>query len=175
MRKFICLALIALPLLSIAQSADTRSYSVLDGKVSLSAPAALRTMTAEEYAYKYRNHSVPALALTDDLLAVNLIVQPMDQPLKQDQLADFTAFQLSQIKKKRTDAEILGNGVKTIHGRKVGWIKFVVKASDQKVYNHIFFTDADGKSVLFNFNCVEVKQAQWAPLADAIMASLQVK
>lgn len=175
MKRSTLLLLLGLPLLTLGQSKTTKTYTVLDGKASLSAPASLRDMTKDEYAFKYRNHAEPALSLTDDLLEVNMIVQPMEQPLKPEQLADFTAFQVAQIKKKRSDADVLGNGVKTIGGHKVGWVKFIVKASDQKVYNHVFFTDVNGKAVLFNFNCVTVKQEEWAPKADAIMASLQFK
>jgi len=97
------------------------------------------------------------------------------QPATEGDLAAYKDFQIAQLKKSRTDLQFLGDGVKTVNGKRLGYFKFVSQAIDQKVFNYYFFGIVNGKVLLFNFNCIEKLRAGWEKSAEEIVASLKLK
>lgn len=147
--------------------------SFLSGKVKILAPSDLKPMSDQMWSLKYQNRTRPVLVLSDEAGEVNLIADMTRQPAAESQLVSFKDFQIQQLKSKRTDLVLLSNGIKTINGKKVGYIKFQTQAIDQKIFNYYFFTLVDGKILLFTFNCIEKLQKQWESTADQILASLK--
>lgn len=168
------LLVILFPLVGFSQ-AKLDSISILNGKVTLRSPKELTSMSDEMWALKYRNRPRPVLALGDDEAEVNLIGDMTEMAAKESQMKAFKDFQIEDFKKKRGDVNLLGDGVKIINGKNVGYIKFVSQAIDQKVFNYFFFIIVDGKIMMFNFNCIERLQKKWEASADNIVASLRVK
>lgn len=168
------LILLVLPVFSFAQpKLDT--VSILNGKVKILAPKELSAMTDEMWTVKYQKRTRPVMVLSDEPAEVNLIADLTPQPANESQIAAFKDFQIQQLKAKRPDLKLLSEGVKTINGKKVGYFKFVTQAVDQKVFNYYFFCIAEGKVLLFTFNCIESLQKEWESTADNIVASLIVK
>jgi hypothetical protein len=132
-------------------------------------------MNDEMWNAKYPKQPRPTMVLSDEDGEVNLIADMTQQPATENQIAAFKDYQLQQLKTKRQDLNFLGDGVKTINGKKVGYFKFLSQALDQKVFNHYFFTIVDGKILLFTFNCIEKLKSKWEGTADKIMASLLVR
>ena len=171
--KFI--ALLFFPIIGFGQIKLDRTISLLYNKVEILAPKELSKMTDEMWALKYRSTPRPSLVLTDENGEVNLIVDNTQQPAKESQLSAYKDFRISNLKKTRTDINILDNGLKTINGKKIGFIKFTSKAIDQNIFNYYFFTVVNGKILFFNFNCIESLQKTWESTADEILASLKIK
>jgi hypothetical protein len=46
---------------------------------------------------------------------------------------------------------------------------------DQTVFNYYFFTNVDGKVILFSFNCIEKLLPIWKETAGTIVSSLKIK
>ena len=173
MKPFLLLLLLA-PMIAPAQNGfDT--VSLADDKVRLLVPKEWAPMSDQLWATKYPGRTMPMLALTDELGEVDLIADLTRQPATEDQIADFKAFQLQQLKTSRPDMEFLSEGIKNVHGRQVGYFKFLTRAVDQKVFNYYFFTVVDGRIMLFTFNCIKSLKRAWEPSADQIMTSLVVK
>ena len=166
--------LLLLPLSGFCQI-KLEKITLLDDKVEIMAPKELTSMPDEMWSLKYRNKPRPALVLSDSTGEVNLLADMTDQHAAESQMAAFKDFQLKQIKTKRTDATILSDGVKMINGKRVGYFKFISQASDQKIFNYFFFVIANGKILLFTFNCIEKLQPVWEKSADEMLASLKVK
>jgi hypothetical protein len=166
------LLLLLLPALSFAQT-KLDTISLLNNKVKILAPEELSPMSEQMWALKYQKRTRPIMVLTDEDGEVNLIADMTQQPATENQLVSFKDFQIQQLKTKRPDLELLGNGVKTVNGKKVGYFKFVTQAVDQKVFNYYFFTLVDGKILLFTFNCIEKLQDKWESIAEQIVASLK--
>lgn len=148
--------------------------SFLDNKIELMVPADFKPMPEEMLNTKYHNQR-PALVLTDADAEVNIIINPIPQPIKPEQISAFKDFQMNSLKKSRPDAKWLDNGVKRVNGKSIGYFKFISNAIDQTVFNYYFFTDMDGKVLLFSFNCTEKLLPKWQETADAIVSSLKVK
>ena len=167
-----CIILLLLPVFGYCQTKlDTLSF--LSGKVKILAPSDLKPMSNQMWALKYQNRARPVLVLSDEAGEVNLIADMTRQSAAESQLVSFKDFQIQQLKSKRPDLVLLSNGIKTINGKKVGYIKFQTQAIDQKIFNYYFFTLVDGKILLFTFNCIEKLQKQWESTADQILASLK--
>jgi hypothetical protein len=171
--KFI--ALLLLPIFSFAQTKLEQKISILDQRVELLVPKELVKITPEIWKIKYGNMQQPILSLSDKDVDVNLIGQFTNQKWDENNLAEYKDFRINNLKKTRTDVEILENGVKDINGKKVGFFKFMSQARDVKIFNYYFFTIVDEKIFLFNFNCSEASRNTWEKTADEIVASLKTK
>jgi len=166
--------LIFLPYIGRAQT-GLNKITLLDGKVQFSAPKELSPITDEAWKVKYYDMPKPTLALSDETGEVNLIVDLTKQPATEDQLDSYRDFRVEKLKKTIPDIKILSDSVKSVNGRKIGYIKFISQASDQNIFNYYFFTVANGKILFFTFNCIETLQKPWESEADKIIESLRIK
>ena len=166
--------LFLLPLFSQAQI-KLQKRSLLNGRIELLVPDYFKPMTAEVTAVKYPNPAKrPDLVLTDANAEVNIVISVTPQPIQPSQMGQYKDFMIGSLKQTHPDATWLDNGVKTIHGKNIGYFKLISPAVDQKVFVYYFFTNMDGKVLLFTFNCTESLLPKWKDTADAIMASLVV-
>jgi hypothetical protein len=168
-------AFLFFPIFSFGQIKLEQKISLIDSKVELFAPKTLTKMSDEMWNFKYQKRARPILVLTDEDAEVNLIADLTKQLGTENQIAAFKDFQMVQLKKSRQDLEFLGDGVKTVNGKKVGYFKFLSQAIDQKVFNYYFFTIVDGKILLFTFNCIEKLRTTWESTADNIIATLKTE
>jgi len=169
------LLLFLLPLFGHAQI-KLEKRSILEGKVELMVPDYFKPMSSYGIIQKYPNaNQQPNLVLTDDKGDVNIVVALTPQPVRPEQMADYKAFMIQNLKRSHPNAQWGDNGVKTINGKKVGYFKMTNSAVDQKVFVFYFFTDLDGKALLFTFNCPLALLPKWKDTADQVMASLKVK
>ncbi len=166
--------LLLIPCLSFAQ-AKLEKQTFLDNKVALLVPAGFKPMSADMMAQKYPNQSQkPDVLLTDENAEVNLIITRTPQPVQSAQMGQYKDFMVSSLKRSHPDAKFLEDGIKDINGKKVGYFKMISPAVDQNVYVMYFFTNVDGKAVIFTFNCTEKLLPQWKDAADSMMMSLKV-
>ena len=115
------------------------------------------------------------MVLTDVNGEINLIADQNNQSLVEEQLAAYNDFQIKEFKKKHPEMIVRGSGIKTVNGKKIGFLKFTTQAIDQKVFNYYFFTSLDAKLLLFSFNCIEKLRPAWEKTADKIVESLKIK
>jgi hypothetical protein len=171
--KFI--ALLLLPLFSFGQIKLDQKMSILDEKVEIFTPKELSKMTEEMWKIKYGNAQRPVLALSDKDIEVNLIAQFTNQKWKEKELAEYKDFRIANLKKTRTDVQILEDGVKDVNGKKVGFFKFMTQAIGDKIFNYYFFTVVDERILIFTFNCTEKLRNVWEKIADEMVATLKTK
>jgi hypothetical protein len=148
---------------------------LLDNKVQILAPKELSKMTDAMWHLKYHNNPRPEVVLTDSNGEINLLIDVTQQPVAPYEIGKYKDFEVSDLKQKRKDVKILGEGIKKINGRTVGFIKFSSQASDQKVFNFFFFISVNGKIIFFSFNCIEKLQETWEKVADEILDSIKIK
>jgi len=177
-RNIICrlfLLLLLLPVCSIAQI-KLEKRSLLNDKIELLVPDNFKPMTSYAITQKYPNSGQPPnLALTDEKSDVDLIIVLTPQFIQPSQMGQFKDFMIRTLKRGHPDAKWLDNGVRTVNGKNVGYFKLVTNAADQKKFVYYFFTDMDGKVLMFTFNCTESLLPKWKNTAEAIVASLKVK
>jgi hypothetical protein len=168
------IALLLFPIFAFTQTKPAK-VSFLDDKVEILVPSELTKMSDQVWTLKYRDMPRPVLALSDENGEVNLLGDLTKQPATEAQLASYKDFRKANLKKSHPEARLLGDSIKTVNGKKVGYIKFISAASDQNIFNYYFFTIENGQILFFTFNCIEKMQSSWEKAADEIVASLKVK
>ena len=168
------IALLFFPILGFGQIKLDKTISLLDNKVEFLVPKELVKMSDQMWTYKYHTQPRPELVLTDEYAEINLLVDLTPQPATENQIASYKDFRISNLKNTRTDIKILGEGVKSVNGKNIGFIKFSSQASDQNIYNFYFFTVVNGKILFFSFNCIEKLQKTWEKTADEMLNSLKI-
>ena len=169
------IALLLLPLFSFGQIKLDQKISLLEEKVEIFTPKELSKMTDEMWKIKYGNAQRPALALSDKNIEVNLIAQFTNQKWEEKELAEYKDFRIANLKKTRTDVQILEDGIKEINGKKVGFFKFMTQAIGDKIFNYYFFTILDERILIFTFNCTEKLRNVWEKIADEMVVTLKTK
>jgi hypothetical protein len=147
---------------------------LFDGKLELMVPARLSPMTDAVWSLKYGNRKKPDLALSDPDGEANLVGTLTPQTATEDHLPDFKNFQKEALKKSHPDMEFLGDGIREVNGKKIGFFKFLAAAIDQKTFNEYFFLILDGKIMICSFNCPEKIRKVWEKAADEMIGSLKV-
>ena len=171
--KFI--VLLFLPIFSFGQIKLDHKISLLDDKVEILTPKELSKMTDEMWKIKYGSALRPILAFSDKNIEVNLIAQFTNQKWEEKELAEYNDFRIDNLKKTRTDVQILEDGIKDINGKKVGFFKFMSQAIGDKIFNYYFFTIVEERILIFTFNCAEKLRSIWEKTADQMVASLRTK
>jgi hypothetical protein len=168
------IVMLLLPLVSLGQVKLDKPISLLDNKIQFLVPKDLSNMSKEMWNLKYHDTPRPALVLTDENGEINLLVDITQQPAAENQMGDYKDFRVANLKKTRIDVKILGQGIKKVNGKAIGFIKFASQASDQNVFNYYFFTVVNGKILLFTFNCIQKLQDTWEKVADDILNSIRL-
>lgn len=149
--------------------------TVLKNKVEILIPKDFEIMSDEIMRLKYPSERRPTLVYSDKTTGINVAFNHTTNKATQSQIVAYKNSMVSTFKNLYPSAKWIGEGVKLINGRKVGYLELVTPAVDQKIYNLIFFSDLDGRLLLSTFNCVEKKQKDWQGSAHQIMQSLKLK
>jgi hypothetical protein len=167
--------LLFLPIFSFGQIKLNKTITLLDDKIEFLVPKELSSMSDEMWILKYHNLPRPELVLTDENGEINLLVTLTQQTAEESQIMAYKDFRISNLKKTRTDIQILGDGIKNVYGKNIGFIKFSSQASDQNIFNFYFFMVVNGKILQFTFNCIDKLQKPWEKAADEILDSVKEK
>lgn len=154
---------------------DLEIKSLLNGKVELKVPKAFDIMSEELMKLKYPSEKRPTLVYTDESGGINVALNLTQNQASQQMIPAYKDNFVQAFKNLYPSAEWKDSGVKTINGKKVGYLELVTPAIDTEIYNLMFFTDLDGKLLLCTFNCTEKSIDEWTPVAKEIMSSLKIK
>lgn len=120
---------------------------------------------------KYPNDNPPSFVLTNDKTAVNIAVNITNVPMKNSQIKNYMDAMVEQ----------LSTNNPVIHTRferdnhEVGDIRFVSKAVDTNIYNHMIVFSDNGMLRIVSFNCTEELQEEWQEIGDFIINSIRFK
>ena len=153
---------------------DLEKRKVLGDKVEILVPGKFKQMSQEMLDFKYRGNNKPTLVLTDDAAAVNLGFNLMQHQANEDLIETYKNLLKGSFEKSFPNAIWKSDGVRMIHGRKVGYFKLLTAAIDQSIYNYIFITHCEGKLLVGTFNCTEKRLAEWEETAEKIIESLKI-
>src|SRR5580704_9669876 len=121
------LALLFFPILSFGQVKLDKTISLFNNKVEILVPKELSKMSDEMWKIKYHDFPRPELVLTDENAEINLLADRTQQPATESQIGAYKDFRLSNLKKTRSDINILGEGIKKVNGKNISFVKFSSK------------------------------------------------
>lgn len=175
-KTFILASLSIIVLSAFNWAIELETQSILDGKVEIKLPNDFGEMSEEIAKFKYPQNNRPTLIYTDEAAAVNVAFNlKQNVPTTQAGIKFLHNSFVQSMESSYPSAEWKGKGIKTINGKKVGYIELITPAMDTKVYNLVFFTDLDGKLLLCTFNCTMELMNEWKSSAKEIMNSLKIK
>ncbi|GLI10897.1 hypothetical protein YDYSG_69330 [Paenibacillus tyrfis] len=161
----------------LALGDETITFSrteVVPGQVFMFVPDSFEPMPEDYARIKYPADRRPKLIYTDPTLEINLTVNPTANRMVNDEMDTFVKDLSFMIRRMQPNAKWIGEGVREVGGRKMGFYEFSVPVLDGVMYNGIFFIELDGKGVFFGLNCMEKYTEQWRPIAHGIMDALQI-
>lgn len=174
--KIIGLSILALVITTaFAMKIELETRSLLNDKVELKVPKGFKIMSEEMMKTKYPSESRPTLIYTDETGGINVALNLTQSQASQEMIPSYQEYMVQTFKNLYPSAEWKGSGMKTINGKKVGYLELVTPAMDTEIYNLMFLTDVDGKLLLVTFNCTKKSINEWTPVAKEIMNSLKVK
>jgi hypothetical protein len=154
---------------------DLEKRTLVDNRVEILVPKDFKEMSQDLINIKYPGKNRPKLILTDDGGTTNLAFSLLENPADSTLIEVYKDAIKTSYKNKFPTATWIAEGVTRVNGKKVGFLKLIADAQDQRIFNYLFFTDSEGKLLLGTFNCVEKNMKTWQPMAEQIISSLKVK
>ena len=154
---------------------DLETKSLLNDKVELKIPKDFDIMSEELLKLKYPSERRPTLVYSNESGGINVALNLTQNQASQELIPAYKDNFVQTFKNLYPSAEWKDSGVKTINGRKVGYLELVTPSIDTEIYNLMFFTDLDGKLLLCTFNCTKKSIDKWTPTTKEIMNSLKIK
>ncbi|MEO5946488.1 MAG: hypothetical protein ABIP79_06695 [Chitinophagaceae bacterium] len=149
------------------------SKSFLNNKVRLLVPNTFNELSQETLAEKYPNPNLrPSIILTDKEEISSIKIIQMPQEVSDTEVARYKSFHITNMKKEKY-LDWLGDGVKIINGRTIGFIKVIY--TDRNTFSYFFFTSMDGKLLLITYNCLDKLGPALEETTEKIINSLRIE
>jgi hypothetical protein len=149
----------------------TKSY--LNNKIQISVPSSLKELDKKIIADRFPNSKArPFVLLTDKEELTSLKIIEMPQEVSNNEVGQYKGFHMSQMKKE-PNLQLLGDGLKKINNKNVGFIKVIY--TDQNTFAYFFFTSLNGKLLLLTYNCPDKLWPSMESTAEKIVNSLKVE
>ena len=175
MKSFFLLPLLAV-LLTAARPAteiELVKKRVLSERVEILIPKGFEAMSEQQMDFAYaKAQSRPSVIFTNNNL-ITLAFNYSDNDADQDMVGVYAASFAKTYQKQYKGSTWIGDGVKELNGRKVGYLEFMKPELSHEVYTLTFFTDVQGKLLIVTFNCAPQQKSEWEVVAKKIMASLK--
>lgn len=147
---------------------------LFEEQVRLKLPDDFAIMNPELAALKYPSQWRPEPLFSNTAGSISLGLNHTQVVVSDDNIAEFTQSMQQALKRLQSSAQFMEDGVKSIHGRNVGYLEFCSQALDCEIYNLMFFTEFAGTSLMGSFNCIETEMELWQPIAKGILESLEI-
>ena len=161
--------------LSIFLPIELEKRSILNNKIEILIPKEFKEMSREMLDLKYKGKNKPTLVFTDEDGTVNIAFSHFSEKADEKMMEGYKNAFKASFKNSFPNADWKGEGVRLINGRKIGYLRLVTDAIDQKVYNSLFFTHFQGRLLVATFNCTEKLYPKWEKISEEIIESFVVK
>ena len=140
------------------------------GAFSLKIPETFNLMSQEAIDVKYPSENQPSLVYTNDDGSININIKITETVLKNNNIEE-------EIKKteklfRQIDDNIDVNLSKR-ESYNLGELKFMSKAIDTNIYNHMLLFSINDKMTVISFNCTEKDIDEWKNVGDFIIKSIK--
>lgn len=147
-------------------------YKFDNDNFSLKVPVDFVAMDEDMIKKKYPNSNPPKYVLSNNETTINLAVSETDTVIKNSQINSYinaVEDQLSSV------VDVVDTRFFERSGHKVGEIKFISKAIDTDIYNHMIVFSYNDYLKIISFNCTKELRAIWQKAGEDIINSLSFK
>lgn len=139
---------------------------LLDDKVKVLIPTMFESMSNEEKSQIiFKNE--------DD--SINIKLSYTKEILDDSQLKERKDEMLDLVIEEHPEAKLFENGIRYTNERKIGFYDFLISISDNEIYNLVFLTVLEGRTLMCTFNCLKEDMDIWQPISRGIMNSIKIK
>lgn len=147
----------------------TEFYTFDNDNFYLKIPKEFDSMSSDLINVKYPKGNVPTYVLTNEETTINVVVNVTKDNIKNESITPFLETMRQTL---ATSNEIIETNVYKKQNHNIGEIKFISKASDTDIYNHMIIFSVDGTLRIVSFNCTKDLMENWKSVGEFIIGSL---
>lgn len=147
-------------------------YKFDNDNFSLKVPVDFVAMDEDMIKKKYPNDNPPKYVLSNNETTINLAVSATDTVIKNSEIKSYIKAMEEQLS---SVADVVDTRFFERSGHEVGEIKFISKAVDTDIYNHMIVFSYNDYLKIISFNCTKELRASWQKAGDDIINSLNFK
>lgn len=147
----------------------TEYYTFDNDKFYLKIPKEFDSMTSDILSVKYPNGNVPTYVLTNDETTINVVVNVTKDKMNNESITPFLKTMKQTLE---TSSEIIESNVYEKENHNIGEIKFMSKAVDTDIYNHMITFSVDDTLRIVSFNCTKELKDSWESVGEFVINSL---
>lgn len=147
----------------------TEYYTFDNDKFYLKIPKEFDSMASDILSVKYPNGNVPTYVLTNEETTINVVVNVTKDKINNESI---TPFLESMKQTLETSSEIIESNVYEKENHNIGEIKFISKAVDTDIYNHMIIFSVDDTLRIVSFNCTKELKDNWESVGEFVIDSL---
>lgn len=148
---------------------ETEYYMFDYNNFYLKIPKDFDSMSKELIGVKYPNGNVPTYVLTNEETTMNVVANVTQDKITNENIKSFTPEMKETLKQTST---VIETNVYEKEDHNIGEIKFISKASDTDIYNHMIVFSVDNNLRVVSFNCTINMQENWQDVGEFIIDSL---
>lgn len=147
----------------------TEYYTFDNDKFYLKIPKEFDSMTSDILSVKYPNGNVPTYVLTNDETTINVVVNVTKDKMNNESITPFLKTMKQTLE---TSSEIIESNIYEKENHNIGEIKFMSKAVDTDIYNHMIIFSVDDTLRIVSFNCTKELKDSWESVGEFVINSL---
>lgn len=147
----------------------TEYYTFDNDNFYLKIPKEFDSMTSDILSIKYPNGNVPTYVLTNDETTINVVVNVTKDKMNNESITPFLETMKQTLE---TSSEIIESNVYEKENHNIGEIKFISKAVDTDIYNHMIIFSVDDTLRIVSFNCTKELKGNWESVGEFVIDSL---
>lgn len=147
----------------------TEFYTFDNDNFYLKIPKEFDSMSSDLINVKYPKGNVPTYVLTNEETTINVVVNVTKDNIKNESITPFLETMRQTL---ATSNEIIETNVYKKQNHNIGEIKFISKASDTDIYNHMIIFSVDATLRIVSFNCTKDLMENWKSVGEFIIGSL---
>ncbi len=157
-----------------AQESFFEEKEIMSGRVRLLIPKGFVSMEQKLIEKKYpKGPNRPTLVFTNARGSVNIAFNHDNIATAEEDMAQVREFYDGQFSGKNLKS--YQSSVQKINGRNIAVFEFISVASDQDIYNMMFFSHLGGTLFIGTFNCTVSLREEWEARGKEILGSLVFK
>ena len=147
----------------------TEYYTFNNNNFYLKIPKEFDSMSSDLINVKYPNGNVPTYVLTNKETTINVVVNVTEDKMNNEVIKPFLETMKKTLEK---SSEIIETNVYEKENHNIGEIKFISKASDTDIYNHMIIFSVNDTLRIVSFNSTIELKGEWEKVGEFIIDSL---
>lgn len=147
----------------------TEYYTFDNDNFYLKIPEEFNSMSSDLLNVKYPNGNVPTYVLTNDETTINVVVNVTKDKMNNESITPFLENMKQTLS---TSSKIIESNIYEKENHNIGEIKFISKAVDTDIYNHMIIFSVDDTLRIVSFNCTKKLKDNWESVGEFVIDSL---